>query len=304
MTSTLSLEAPDVARDVDRLGPYARRALEQAADHAHRLHAEEVAIEHVLSTVFLDESAAATRLVLYAFADPETLAIELLALSPGIMVVGSGRSLPFSVRGVRALVDARARAAAAGAAMVTPADVFACSAAALDPEVRGLLSTIGLTDSALGPEGPAAAVSDGGDDPVPAEGPLFHRFRQDARRALGAAARAAGQWGRASISPAHLLFGSLEADTDLASALDLRSSRLRMALGGRDEDLTPLEPRRLPPDADLAAVLASVDDGASTVSLLGHVLTHGSEEIRLLLQNQKVTWDLYERAHGSFEDPD
>lgn len=301
MPSALSLDDPTVARDVARLGPYSRRALEAAADHAHRLHAEEVTVEHLLSSLFLDEQAGATRLVLHAFADPETLSIELLALSPGILVVGSGRSVPFSVRGVRALESARALAAAGAAASVGPAHVAAAAVAELEPEVLQLLESVGLK---AGGAQQAAAAESAGDPPVPESGPLFQRFRQEARRALGAAARAATQWERAAISPAHLVLGALEADSDLGERLGTRASRVRMALGGRDEDATPLVPRRLAPDRDLAAVLSNQEDGAGTAALLGHVLSRGSEEVRLLLQRQRITWELFERAHAAFDDPD
>ena len=73
----------------------------RAARYALRLHAEELAIEHLFASLLEDEECGATRLVLHAFADPETLAVEVLALCPGIMVVGSEHCLPFSVRGVR-----------------------------------------------------------------------------------------------------------------------------------------------------------------------------------------------------------
>ena len=89
----------------------------------------------------------------------------------------------------------------------------------------------------------------------------------------------------------------------MTEALGTTAARARMALGGRDDDPTPLLDRRLPPDEDLAALLAAQGDAANTVSLLGHVLAHGSLEVRLLLQRQKVTWELYERAHGAFDDP-
>ena len=305
MDSALSLADPAQARAVTRLGAYARAALETAARHAHRLHAREVSPEHLLSSLFLDESAAATRLVLFAFADPETLAIELLALSPGILVVGSDRSLPFSVRGVRVLECARGRAIEAGAAAVTPRHLLACALGELDPEALGPVAAVGLPLEALSrTEEPPQPLPQGNpEDPIPPQGPLFARFAQDARRALGLAARAARAWRREAISPAHLTLGALEADGSLAEALGVRPNRVRMALGGRDDDSTPLEPRQLPLDGDLAALLADLEEDASTLAILGRILAGGSEETRLLLRRQRVTWELFERAQDSFQDP-
>ena len=302
LSSALYLSTPEVARDVARLGSGARVAIEAAAQHALRLHAEELTAEHLLSSMFLDESAGASRFVLFAFADPETLAIETLALSPGIMVIGSGRSLPFSVRGVRALVAARARAASAGARSVCPGDLLACGVAELEDEVQELLISVGLIQETLGLDGPAGPDTAPGGAPIPSEGPLFQHFNQDARQSLGAASRAASQWARKAISPAHLVFGALKADERLAQALDLRPTRIRMALGGRDEDMTPIEHRLLAPDRPMRALLAALEDGAGTISILGYLLSHGSEEIRLLLQTQRITPELFERAQGSFAD--
>ncbi|MFT5291187.1 MAG: hypothetical protein ACI8QS_003594 [Planctomycetota bacterium] len=302
LESALDLTNPNVARDVARLGSGARSALEAAAHHALHLHAEELTAEHLLSSMFLDESVGASRFVLFAFADPETLAIETLALSPGIMVIGSGRSLPFSVRGVRALVAARARAATAGAASVCPGDLLVCAMAELDPELQGVLGSVGLSLSSLDIDGPAAPDTRPEGVPLPAEGPLFQHFSQDARQTLGSASRAATQWNRKAISPAHLVFGALKADEILAEGLGLSSSRIRMALGGRDEDLTPIEHRLLGLDRPMQALLAALGDDAGTISILGYLLSNGSEEIRLLLQSQRITSELFERTQGSFVD--
>ena len=75
---------------MDHLSPYLRRALDAARDRALAIHADEVTREHLCERLFADEDSALSRAVLDAFADPEGMAVETLALSPGILVVGSG----------------------------------------------------------------------------------------------------------------------------------------------------------------------------------------------------------------------
>ena len=295
--STLSLADPAVASLVGALAPYARFTLERAARTAHRLHAEEVAPEHLLQALLEDETAAATRVVLHAFADPQTIAAEVLALCPGILVVASGRSLPFSVRGVRALEAARATAAAEGAAEVTAEHVLRAAAQELEPELARALAAAGYrTAAAL----PGAAAGDA----VPDHGPLFRHFADVTRRALGAACRAAARLERDAIGPAHLVLGALEADPELGGRVGLGAVRARMVLLHRDDDPTPLPARRLAPDPALVALLRGVGAGADTAALLERLLSHGAEELRLLLTQQKVTGALLERARGAFQDPE
>ena len=69
------------------LEPYARGLLQAAGAHALRLHAETVSPEHLLWALMDDPSAAAHAAVLHAFADPGTIADEVLAVSPGLLVV-------------------------------------------------------------------------------------------------------------------------------------------------------------------------------------------------------------------------
>src|SRR5262245_18257872 len=110
-----------------RLAPCARASLTRARKLALRLHAEELSPEHWLAALLEDEDYAATRTVLHAFADPETIGVEVLALCEGIMVVGSGRTLPFSVLGVEALRAARSTAAARRGRQVVVEDVFSAA---------------------------------------------------------------------------------------------------------------------------------------------------------------------------------
>jgi len=290
----LLLADADARAAVDRLAPHARSRLAGAARLAVRLHAEEVTSEHLLAAILADEDAGATRLVLHAFADPETLHAEVLALCPGILVVGSGRSLPFSPRALEALFAARRGARTAGTEVVGSAHVLAAAARELEPELARALAAAGYRE----PEGWAPPPSAG-----PRETALFATFEARARRALGAACRAAAQLGRDAISPAHLVLGCAEVAEDAAAAAGLTASRARMCLAGRDEDPSRPEPVSLPPDDGLVALLAGLAPPADTFAVLDRVLSHGSPELRLLLVQQKITPALVERSRGAFPDP-
>src|SRR5688572_3141726 len=93
------------------LAPHGRALLAAARDFALSIHAEELGPEHLLCALMADAEGAARRAVEHAFADPETIAGEVLAMASGILVSGSAASLPFSPGGVRALEGARALAA-------------------------------------------------------------------------------------------------------------------------------------------------------------------------------------------------
>jgi len=285
---------PRLAEAGARLAPYARHALERSAHLAARLHADQVSPEHLLAALLADEDCAATRVVLHAFADPETIGVEVLALCAGIMVVGSGHSLPFSVGGVRALQAARA--CVPEGERVRPEDVFACAGAELGPEVGARLALVpGLR--ALQGRAPAAGGGSG------RSGPFFAAFQPETLRALGAACRAAGALERDAIGPVHLVLGALEVDADLRARTGLSAPRVRMALSGIDEDPTPLPPRRLEGDERLLALLEGVSVPAETLEILGWLLEHGSEELVALLRRQKITPALFERCRGVYHDP-
>ncbi len=291
------LELSERTRGIaDRLAPYARDVLERAAREAHRLHAEEVSSEHFLYALLLDEEAGATRLVLHAFADPATIAQEVLALCPGILVVASSRSLPFSVRSVDVLEEARSDAHRAGAPKVEPEHLLASSFRALDEPQQSALREAGYD---LQPVPPRAEG-----EVLPREGPLLRHYSEAARRALGLACRAAGQLERDAISPAHVVLAALEADSALAQRASCSPSRARMVLGSHDVDLTPLGSRRLPLAPDLTSLLEGVEPGAETAAVLTRLLAGGTEELRLLLIQQKITLALAERSGGSFPDPE
>jgi len=295
----MSWMGPELATLAERLAPYARDSFEQAAALAARLHAEELSPEHWLAALLKDEGCAATRVVLHAFADPETIGVEVQALCAGIMVVGSDRTLPFSVLGVEALRAARRRAVERAAERVAPADLFLAAHERLPGELRQRLSQLQGVDpgAAAARDLPASAV-------VEAEGPLFRKYSSEALRALGASSRAAASLHRPAIGPAHLVLGALEADEGVRERTGLTPLRVRMLSSGLDEDTTPLPERRLPGDRRLQELLGSLPAAAETLDVLGWMLAHGSEELTSLLRRQKVTQALFERCRGAFHDPE
>lgn len=293
--------------EAERLAPYARFSLGRAERFATHLHARELCPEHWLVSLLQDEDCAATRLVLHAFADPRSIGGEVLALCPGIMVVGSGHSLPFSVLGVAALRSARAGAAARGAERVEPGDVLRAALARVSPEAHARLELAagGGAEFAAAARTPTEEGSPRTTDLEPLEqGSFFGCFSGAALRALGVACRAAGELGRDAIGPVHLLAGSLEVDPALREHTRLSPGRLRVALSGLDADPTPLPARTLRADESLLELLSSVPPGADTLDVLGWMLAHGTDELRALLRRQKITTALHERARGVFRDPE
>lgn len=292
---------PPITRLLERLGPYARDSVDRGAAVALHLHAEVLTPEHVLVALLRDEECGATRIVLHAFGDPETISIEVLALCQGIMVVGSERSLPFSVGGVDALESARRSASERGDTLVDVAHLFAAAADGLSAEVEEALDSGGWSRRALEALAPerVAERSPG----VPGDGPLFKFFAQEARRALGSACRQATRLGRDEISPAHLILGCLDTEKDLAEITGSPAG-LRSSLRGLDADPTPRPLRRLPADASFVRMLEALTPPADTADLLAWILAHGGEEVRALLQRQRITPQLLEHAGPSFGDPD
>lgn len=291
--------APELVPLIARLAPYAHDSFARAAGLAARLHADEITPEHWLAALLADEECAATRVVLHAFADPETIGAEVLALCPGIMVVGSDRTLPFSVLGVEVLRAARASAAARARTRVEPADLFQATVALLTPDLRARLAL--LPGAVLAPEGQPTAADEG--QGLPATGPLFRHFSGSALRALGSGCRAAAALGRDAIGPAHLLLGALEVDAELRERSALTPVRARMACSGLDEDRTPLPERPLGGDERLRALLAEIPARAETLDVVGWMVARGSEELIALLRRQKVTSALFERCRGVYQDP-
>jgi len=296
----------ELPRRVAEFAPYLRELLGRAAAEARRMHAEELTPEHVLTTLLGDEEAGATRLVLHAFADPEAIAAETLALCPGILVVGSGITLPFSPLSVRALERAPALRAAEDP-RVEPRHVLVAAGAELAAEERQALAEAGAPplerSAGNGADGPGNPIGDPVGDPVgdSGGGGLFRIYSDASRQALGRACRAAAGLGRRAIAPAHLIWGALEIEPASGAALTL--ARARMVLGGRDEDTTPCTAPAVAPDEALEALLGRLAAGAQTIDLLGDLLERGSEELRMLLSRQRITIELHRSAGGSFPDP-
>jgi len=96
----------------------------------------------------------------------------------------------------------------------------------------------------------------------------------------------------------------LEADDSIPGRTKLTRQAARFALTGVDDDPTPLDPRPLGVSEELFRLFESLPDGAQTSDFLGRFLAAGSEEVRALLMRQRITPALFERAGGSFPDPD
>jgi hypothetical protein len=283
------------------LGPFVQEALARAERFAWRIHAEEVTVEHLFHEILADEESGAAQVALFAFADPETLAAELLAICPGISVVGSGRCLPFSARGVRALRAARALAARGAAPLVEPAHLLGPAWDELEPAARASLAT---AQGRRGPDpAPAASAPRSASAGLDDSGPLFRAFSNSAKRALSAAANQAARSGRPAIAPAHLWIGILEIEPELQVRGGLSAARARQAIGPLDADPSEPEARRLPLSAGLRDFLGVLAPGADSVELLAHLLATGEPQMRQIFLRQKVTAEVLERSRGRILDP-
>lgn len=290
----LDLEHAELAARLPHLGPHLRLLLERAGERALELFSDEVTTEHVLVACMRDESCAAYEVVEHAFADPETVELELTALCPGIMVVGSDAALPFSPRAVAAME--RARAGTAGSVSVDR--VFRACTSELDDAGRAALAAAGL--------GPAGGGLDAEPDSGNRSEPLFRRFEDDAKRALSLASKAAGQGREANIAPARLALGCLQADPSLGDRLGFPLARARAALRPFLRDDSRPDPRAIPPAPELLELLDGLEGiagGADSLDLLVASARRGSDELRLLLQRHKISEHLLERARAAFHDP-
>jgi ATP-dependent Clp protease ATP-binding subunit ClpA len=278
-----------------QLAPSGQRALHAAAAEALRVHAREISLEHLVSTLMADEASAAHRAVLHAFADPDSIAAEALALAPGLLVVGSGASLPFSTRAARALFAARTSMSAAGARAVEPEHLARAAVDELDEAPRGLLASAldaSAREASAAPAPDLARASD-----------LLHAYSLASKRALGLACRLAHRARRRAIAPAHVLLACLEGAPELGAALGFTLVRARAALSGRDEDASAPPDRPLAPDAELGAALLALAPGADTHALLALAIEAGSPELRALLGRHRTTSALLERTRAALADP-
>lgn len=291
----LDTQAPALAREIERLHAHVGVLLARAGRRALRLHADSVTLEHLVGAVMEDEDCAASQAVLHAFADPETLSAELLALSPGVMVVGSGSTLPFSQRAIEALRGARDEAAERGAEEVTEAVVLLHAVRRLPDDARAALAEAGFAEERLHAR-PGAGL-------VAASGPLFKHFSTGGKQALSTANKASAQAREESIGPGQLVLACLAVAPALAADSGLTASRARPALMGRTADPTPPAPRLLPPDPGLVAFLGRLPAGSGSLTLLHACHGAATPEMRELLVRHKVTEALLERSQGAFEDP-
>lgn len=298
---TLDLGHVDVAPHVARLAPYVSELLAAAGRRALRVHADEVSLEHLLGACMEDEECAAHQLVVHAFADPETIDLELLALSPGTMVVSSSAALPFSPRALDALRAARGAACDAGAAEVEAAVVLARAVAALEGPLARALGDAGYSDGDLAPAGADGGAERGGG--LERDGPLFRGFSDGAKRALSHANRAASSRREASIGPAQLVLSCLAEEPALGGRSGLSAVRARSLLAGHTVDPTAPAPRSIPPQPVLVAVLAAAPDGGGSLELWAASRRLGGDEVGALLERHRITAALLERAEGAFRDP-
>ena len=290
---------PELESHARALSAYAAQVLVASAEHARRLHAERVGVPHLLTTLMRDEDCAAHRAVVHAFGDPETIAEEAVALSEGVLVVGSGRSLPFSVRGVRALEGARGAAARQGEGGVLPEHLFLAAQAQLEPDIADDLAQAGLD---LGPLGGAWTPAEAGATGV-GSGPVLGGFADSTKRACGVSSRIAMQMQRDAIAPAHLLLACLEVESELAGRSGLTGLRARAALGGRDQDETPLPERDVPAESELLQFLSALQAPCDSLGLLLGLYEHGPESLRLLLAQHRLEQSELEPQLGVLRDP-
>jgi len=291
---------------LERFSPYLRSLLERAVERARRLHADHVALEHLIGAAVEDEESAAYQATEHAFADPELVARELLALSPGVMVVGSEAALPFSPAAVEALWAARDAAAAAGSSEVSAAVVLAHALAALPEDLRGALARAGYRAPAPAP-GPASGSERGAGERTAAvdrEAPLFRHFSSAAKQALSRANKAASRGGEESIGPARILLACLEIEPPLAARVGLGGSAARAALAGRTADPTRPPQRALDPDRELLDFLERLPDRSGSLELFLECLRGEHPELRELLGRHKLSTAMLERAAEAFSDPE
>jgi ATP-dependent Clp protease ATP-binding subunit ClpA len=288
---------PGLQASRGRLAAYSAFLLDEAVEHAWRIHADEVGVEHLLCAIFADEDCAGHRVALHAFADPDTLYGECLALASGILVVGSARAMPFSPRGVALLQAARALAAGQGAQEIDVAHLSRCAYLELPGELAEELRSAGWRDRQQD-QGRAADAAPPS-SPISVEGPLFKRFSAQAKRALSQAAKLADQGGFSIVSPIHILLGSLKHEDP-----ELSFHRAQMVLRGRGEDTSAPAKRSMAADEVMDSFLQRLCEGASSLDILAACHDERTREVSQLLTRHKVTRALIERSRAAFKDPE
>lgn len=298
-------DTPQLERALENLTPTGRRLVEATRRLALEIHADEVGREHLLMALMKDEDCAAHRAVVHAFADPETIAAETLAMASGILVSGSAASLPFSPRGVRALEAARALAAERDDGAIREAHLLMGAVRSLPEELAAEVEAAGWSEAGLDDAARPPRTLE--DEPqararVATDGPLFRQFTEDAKRVLSAAARTARTDGAPSIGPAHLLLACLGTGTELPRAAGISASRARAVLRGRSHDGSAPDERPIAADDGLESLFGELGPGAGSLDLLERVIDGGGGELGQLLARHRVTPALIERVRGAFED--
>ncbi|HIF41799.1 MAG TPA: hypothetical protein EYQ74_11950 [Planctomycetes bacterium] len=294
----LLLESNDIelGRALAELAPYLRGLVENGVRRALWLHADQVHQEHVLGAVLGDEESAAGQVIEHAFADPETLDTELLALSPGLMVVGAKAVLPFSSESLAVLKKARSRALDQARTQLGAAGLAEACAEALPRAVQEALGK---------PDWP----HDEGDEGVQApkrlnpDGHLFQGLSGAAKRSLVRACRSAHGRKERSITSLGLLLATLEEDPALRSASGWSPGKIRSAAEGQTPPASDPPEGPLTPSPALAALLTRLPSGADSLDFLAASLAGAEAELAACLSRHRITPDLVERARGAFRDP-
>jgi len=290
----MSLDS-SIAPQVEHLHPYLKTGLERAATRALRLHAEYITLEHLVGALMEDEWSAAYDVVEHAFADPETLSKELLALSPGVMVVGSHATLPFSVLALRAL---RRTVAERGdpEQKVEPVAIARAAVAALPQDVQGALAEAGYRG--------AGATSQNVQDVEVDHSSPFKHFAKESLQLLSRANTAAEAAREPSIGPAQLVLAAVTGWDEVRRECGLSTTGARSVLQGKTADPTPAPERALSIDEELETFLGQLAPGAGSIAVLSACHSAGTAELMELLLRHKVTTALLERCAATFEDPE
>jgi ATP-dependent Clp protease ATP-binding subunit ClpA len=295
---TFESSDPRCVRSRERLSPYANAILERTGEHALHLNADVVTPEHLLSTLMTDPDCAAFALVLHAFADPPTIAAEALAMSPGVMVVASDSTLPFSPLGLKALLAARDSAIERSEGEVDDRHLLLSSVEQMDAGLCETLSAAGFQSEPVRALGATPASV-----PVSRTGPLFKHFSLHAKRSLSHANHFAAALKLDAIGPAHIFLGCLKESERMAELSGLSFPRARLLLTGRTADATRPTPRPIPPDESLVEFLEALPRGAGTLAMMAQYLAGHTPELAQILTRNKIGLELLERARTSFTDP-
>ncbi len=298
---TFDTSDSSVAEAIEGLAPYLREILHEGARRARWLRSDEVHLVHVLGAAAGNEDSALGQVVEHAFADPETLDVEMLSISPGLMVVGAKGTLPFSGGALRALENARRGALQAGQSSIEPFNLAqACAGELNEPTLTGIHRAL---PPANWPSAPKMQVPGQAGTQLESDGHLFQGLGPSTKRALVYACRAAQQAEEMFIGPLRLLVGSLEADSGLTEACHWTAAKVRASTRQLDQSEPEGDPEPLGPADDLRCVLTELKPGGDSLDLLALTLSTGSVELRALFGRHRITPMLVQKARGAFSDP-